>query len=68
MSDYEDRIQAFEKDLTALINTYSLENRTNTPDYILAKYLVMTLVCLDHAIGVRDIWYIGAPRRPGMEP
>lgn len=55
--EYEDRIRAFETDLTALINRYSLENRSNTPDYILAKYLVMVLVCVDHAIGVRDAWY-----------
>jgi hypothetical protein len=55
--DYEERIRAFEDDLTRLINKYSLENRSNTPDYILAKYLVMALVCVDHAIGVRDAWY-----------
>lgn len=61
--DYEDRIRAFENDLTHLINKYSLENRSNTPDHILAKYLVMSLVCLDHAIGVRDVWYGGATKQ-----
>jgi len=29
----------FERDLTQLINAYSLENRANCPDYILASYL-----------------------------
>ena len=55
--DYEDKIVEFEKELTQLINRYSLENRSNTPDFILAKYLVMCLVCVDHAIGVREAWY-----------
>lgn len=57
MISYEDRIQEFEKELTHLINKYSLENESNTPDFILAKYLVMSLVCVNHAIGVRSAWY-----------
>ena len=55
--DHEERMTAFERDLTALINRYSLESGSDTPDYILAKYLVMALVGLNHAIGVRDAWY-----------
>jgi len=63
--DYDERIRAFEDELTRLINKYSLETRSNTPDYILAKYLVMALVCVDHAIGVRDAWYGRAERAAG---
>lgn len=35
----------FVKDLAALINTHSIENISNTPDWILADYLVD---CLDN--------------------
>ena len=34
----------FKQDLTHLINSYSLENDSNTPDYIIAEYLC---ACLD---------------------
>lgn len=33
----------FKKDLTSLINKYSLENGSNTPDFVLSEYLVMCL-------------------------
>ena len=29
----------FEQELTSLINKYSMENGSNTPDFILANYL-----------------------------
>lgn len=64
MMDYEQRIQEFEKRLEHLINEYGLENRSNTPDFILAKYLVMCLVSVNHAIGTRDVWY-GKPVTDG---
>lgn len=34
----------FKEELTVLINKYNLEVKSNTPDYILADYL---MVCLD---------------------
>jgi hypothetical protein len=37
-------METFEKELTKLINIYSEENRSNTPDFILAHYLAS---CLD---------------------
>lgn len=37
----------FEKDLRKLINSHSLENRTDTPDYILATYIVEYLKSLE---------------------
>ena len=30
----------FEKELTDLLNRYSKENGSNTPDFILARYLI----------------------------
>ena len=34
------RYDAFERELASLINRHSLENDSNTPDWVLAKYLV----------------------------
>ena len=40
----------FVKDLEKLINKKSLENGSNTPDYILADYLTYCLKTFDYAI------------------
>lgn len=44
----------FQKALRMLINQYSMENVSNTPDYILAGYLMDCLVAFDKATTVRD--------------
>lgn len=51
------RYDAFEKDLEHLINKHSLENDSNTPDFILAHYLVECLHNLNDAVTVRENWY-----------
>ena len=40
-------MKEFEKELAALINKHSLEQRSNTPDFILASYLVESLNAFD---------------------
>lgn len=47
----------FEKELTELINKHSLENDSDTPDFILAKYLVWCLRGYNGAIKERGHWY-----------
>ena len=52
----------FEQELKSLINKHSLENASNTPDFILAQY---TLKCLDAfvvATQQRENWYGRDPR------
>ena len=39
----DEKYKEFKKDLSALINKHSLENESNTPDFILAAYLVNCL-------------------------
>ena len=34
-----------------------MENGSNTPDFILAKYLVMCLNAFDTAVNHRNAWY-----------
>jgi len=42
--DQVEETKSFEKELEALINVHSIENESNTPDFILAQYLRS---CLD---------------------
>jgi hypothetical protein len=47
----------FEQELTKLLNKYSQENGSDTPDFILAKYLNDCLTTWNHAIAARETWY-----------
>lgn len=44
----------FVKELTDLINRFSEENKSNTPDYILAKYMKASLQAFNTATNERD--------------
>lgn len=46
----------FRGELNSLINRYSKENGSNTPDFILADYLIDCLRALDIAVSARDRW------------
>jgi hypothetical protein len=47
----------FERDLTNLINRWSLENMSNTPDFILARYLMSCLYAYNIASNDRVSWF-----------
>jgi hypothetical protein len=47
----------FKKDLASLLNKYSFENRSNTPDFILAEYLFSCLEAFEKASYIRETWY-----------
>ena len=47
----------FRKELEHLINSKSLGNGSNTPDFILADYLVDCLITFDKTINARKKWY-----------
>lgn len=47
----------FEKELTKLINNFSIENTCNTPDFILAKYLTNCIRTFAISTTYRDNWY-----------
>jgi hypothetical protein len=46
----------FEKELAGLINKYSLENGSDTPDFFLAEYLTNCLAVFDHTMKKRKNW------------
>jgi hypothetical protein len=49
--------EGFRTKLQALINEHSMECGSNTPDFILAKYLAKCLTNFDESVVARDTWY-----------
>jgi len=47
----------FKKELEILINKFSMENESNTPDFMLAQYLYDCLQAFNHVMKSRDKWY-----------
>ena len=47
----------FERELSTLINSHSRENKSDTPDYILAEYMMSCLKAFEKATVVRHLWY-----------
>ncbi len=47
----------FLSELEVLINRYSQENGSNTPDFILAMYLQSCLDNFNNAVNRREEWY-----------
>lgn len=56
-SKEKERIETFKKELTGLINKYSLENDSDTPDYVLAEYIQSCLDSYTKAVGKRDNFF-----------
>lgn len=46
----------FESDLRDLINKHSRENESDTPDFILAKFLIDCLEAYEETIKRREDW------------
>jgi hypothetical protein len=47
----------FRKRLEELINTHSMENGSDTPDYILANFMTNSLNAFDTAVNERERFY-----------
>ena len=47
----------FQKELRDLINRYSMESGSDTPDYILAEYLMGCLEVFNKTVKARESWY-----------
>lgn len=48
------------------VNRVSAENGSNTPDIILADFLVSCLAAFDRAVLARERWYGRHPVQPGL--
>ena len=53
-----------EKRLTALLNSESRENDSNTPDFLLAEFMMSCLEAFEVANNRREVWY-GVELEPG---
>lgn len=49
--------KSFKEDLAYLINYYSCENGSDTPDFILAEYIDRCLRAFEWTTRRRDRWY-----------
>lgn len=47
----------FKTELTVLLNRYSKENGSNTPDFLLAEYLLGALDNYETTINRREAWF-----------
>jgi len=47
----------FTDELASLINRHSIENESNTPDFILASYLRSCLIAFNKVTKARERWY-----------
>lgn len=56
------------QELEHLLNRHSRENRSGTPDFILAGYLVRSLAAFDAATKERDKWWGFVPMIGGTVP
>jgi hypothetical protein len=56
--------KTFEEELTDLINRHSRENESDTPDFILARYMEKSLHAFTDATRWREQWYGRSPRMP----
>lgn len=53
----DDKVDGFRKQLQLLLNSVSMENRSDTPDFILAQYMTDCLEAFDRAVNRREAWY-----------
>jgi hypothetical protein len=56
----------FRMEIENAINRHSMENGSDTPDFILADYLCDCLAAFDRAVGRRNAW--GSPPNPTDDP
>jgi hypothetical protein len=49
--------KTFEEQLRSLLNTWSKESTSNTPDFVLCQFMARSLDAFDSAVNARDHWY-----------
>ena len=58
----------FENELAALLNRHSMENGSNSPDIVLATYLMGCLTTFNQAVKRREQWYGRSEKEKTLEP
>jgi len=60
-------MEEFREELERLINKYSCENESDTPDFILAEYLYDCLNAFDSAVRKRETWWGRKQEEPSKQ-
>jgi len=47
----------FKEELVVVLNRHSAENSSDTPDFVLAEYMLLCLEAFDKAVRRREAWY-----------
>lgn len=55
-------MESLDSSLRTLLNRFSAENGSNTPDFILANYLMACLAAFDAATNDRETWFGRGPQ------
>jgi hypothetical protein len=63
----QEMCESFRKELEHLINCHSMESGSDTPDFVLAQYLIDCLIAFDRAEKARESWYGQTPISPTVE-
>lgn len=56
-----------QKELAEVLNRHSRENASNTPDFILAQYLLGCLTAFEEATQQREKWYGREPKESPIQ-
>jgi len=67
MDEQQSNLDKFQNDLADLINKYSLENDSDTPDFLLAAYLRHCLDTWNVITQLRTDWYNPTSKEPTHE-
>lgn len=52
----DEKYEVLKKEIASVLNKYSQENRSNTPDFMLAEYLLGCLTVYENTIVSREEW------------
>lgn len=59
---------SFIQELRELIDKYGMESRSGTPDFVLAHYLIRSMVAFESAVRQRDAWLNPQPSEYDRDP
>ncbi len=63
----EEKQVKFVREVAEVINRYSLENESNTPDFIIAEHLWSCLLSFNETVQSRNDWYSLTPPQTERE-
>lgn len=53
----DEKYEELKREVAAVLNKYSQENRSNTPDYMLANFMLGCLNVYENTISAREVWF-----------